>query len=286
MLTGEGAAQARDLAAGVERAAREAGALALGFFRASAPTSARIWQKAGNSPVTEADMAVDALLRQRLSALAPDFHWLSEEAEPTPHGGDRPVWIVDPIDGTRAFAAGEAQWGVSIALVMQGVPVIGCFFMPARAALYRAQRGEGAFCNDLRLDPDHASRRAAGPHPVLDSLLSLDPTLEAHPKIPSLAARIAYVADGQLRFGIASIGAHEWDIAAADLLLREAGGQLTDLTGQPVRYTGEARKLPVLIGSRSGNHAIIAGELGAVLKNPAGTSPSMTNSPLANGPRS
>lgn len=274
------------LAPAVVRVANEAGALALRYFRPEAPTSARTWHKAGNSPVTEADMAVDAFLREKLMALAPDFHWLSEEAEPTPVTGRRAVWIVDPIDGTRAFAAGEAEWGVSIGLVCDGVPVFGCFFMPARGFLYEARSGHGAFRNQQRLPLMQTARKAAGPRPSLDAFREAWPEFEAHPKIPSLAARIAYVADGQLAVGIASHGAHEWDIAAADLLLRETGGQLTSLSGEPVRYTGEARALPTLIASRSGNHAAWASGLADMLEQRGLATGDVTNSHLAKARRS
>lgn len=258
-------AHRRELLDAVEQAAREAGALAFGFFREAAPTSARLWHKAGHSPVTEADMAVDALLRERLMALGPDFHWLSEESKPTALSDQRPVWIVDPIDGTRAFAAGDMEWGVSIGLVAHGVPVLACFFMPARDRLYRAEAGGGASCNGVPLPLETASDLAAGPKPVLDILLAAKPALQAHAKIPSLAARIAYVAEGRLAYGVASEGAHEWDIAAADLLLRESGGRLTSLNGLPVTYTGEARSLPVLLGSR-GTPAQHAADCTALLK--------------------
>ena len=262
----------------VEATAREAGALAMGFFRDAAPTSAKLWHKAGHSPVTEADMAVDAFLRERLMALGPDFHWLSEEAAPTALTDDRPVWIVDPIDGTRAFAAGEQEWGVSIGLVHRGLPVLACFFMPARERLYRARAGSGAFCNGAPLPLERGADCAAGPKPVLDPFLALKPYLRAHPKIPSLAARISYVAEGRLAYGIASHGAHEWDLAAADLLLREAGGRLTDLTGAALVYTGEARKLPVLLASRSASHAA---DCAALLKKHAAAAEHFTNSQLA-----
>ncbi|MGL5733825.1 MAG: inositol monophosphatase family protein, partial [Beijerinckiaceae bacterium] len=236
----------------------------------------------GNSPVTEADMAVDAFLRQRLMQSAPDFHWLSEEAEHIQPDDDRPAFIVDPIDGTRAFAAGEPQWGISMALVAQGAPVLGVFFMPARDRLYTARRGGGADCNGELLKPDGESNMAAGPQPVLAPFLANNAGLMAHPKIPSLAARVVYVADGFLAVGIASTGAHEWDIAAADLILRETGGQLTDLSGHPLRYTGEARSLPVLFASRRPDHAQLAAGLAAALGKEAMPLGHETKSVLAN----
>ena len=95
----------------VREIAQEAGALAMRFFRSGLATSARIWSKAGGSPVTEADVAVDTLLKIRLSGILPEAGWLSEETADAPHRLVQDlVWIVDPIDGTRAFLSGSHDW--------------------------------------------------------------------------------------------------------------------------------------------------------------------------------
>ena len=103
----------------LEAAVREAGALAASTFQ----TALKSWTKDGGSPVSEADIAVDNFLRERLTRLAPDYGWLSEESEDDPARLDAPrVWIVDPIDGTRAYLAGRTDWSISVALVEDGRP--------------------------------------------------------------------------------------------------------------------------------------------------------------------
>ncbi len=108
---------------------REAGALALKTFRGQLKS----WMKGKSSPVTEADIAVDALLRDRLLGIR-DAGWLSEETEDDPARLDRTeVWVVDPIDGTRAYLAGSAEWTISAALVSAGRPVVAALYAPVNS---------------------------------------------------------------------------------------------------------------------------------------------------------
>ena len=120
-----------DLLPAVRAAVREAAALALPFFRLGARTTAAIWSKAGGSPVTEADVSVDAFLKIRLSELVPAAAWLSEETHDDPVRLQRRlVWVVDPIDGTRAFLSGHPDWSIAVALLDGGEPVIGFVHAP------------------------------------------------------------------------------------------------------------------------------------------------------------
>src|ERR1051325_898736 len=134
------AALAQELAATV----REAGALALKAFK----SPVKSWMKEGNSPVSEVDLAIDALLRERLAATGAADGWLSEETEDDPArlSADR-VWIVDPIDGTRAFLAHRDDWCVSVALAEKGRPILGAIHAPASDDLYLATAGGGATHN-------------------------------------------------------------------------------------------------------------------------------------------
>ncbi|WP_342359159.1 3'(2'),5'-bisphosphate nucleotidase CysQ [Terrarubrum flagellatum] len=255
----------------VAAAAREAGALAMGWFRRGEKTSARVWTKDGDSPVTEADVAIDEMLSQRLGALGAHIGWLSEEAERHPESGsDAPAWIVDPIDGTRGYISGADLWAVSIALVQAGRPQLGCLYLPALDRLLTASAGNGVACNGAPLALTEAAPRiAAGPRPVLDKFMAHVEGFSVHPKIPSLAARIAAVAERQIAIAIASDGAREWDVAAADLIVEEAGGRLTDLHGKPVRYDATPRRHGVLIASCEPDHDSLAQSLGAALANSA-----------------
>src|SRR5262249_45583721 len=129
------------LAGILNAAVREAGALALSLFG----TSVKTWTKGHGSPVSAADIAVNDLLHERLAAAAPGIAWLSEESEDEDtRRTARRVWVIDPIDGTRAFIAGRTDWAVSAALVEDGRPIAGALFAPAEPAFYAAVAGEGA----------------------------------------------------------------------------------------------------------------------------------------------
>ncbi len=225
----------------ISNLAKSAGDLALGYFRQGAATTAKIGFKNGDSPVTEADHLVDAYLRERLSGLAPDAGWLSEETLDNPDRLSRErVFIVDPIDGTRAFLTGDPRWCVSIALVERGRPTFGVLHLPALGKTFAAAKGRGATCDgapistNVRLPSDQ--KLIAGPAGVLKILSGAGLIFRAEPRIPSLAYRIARVADGSLDAGIASTDAYDWDIAAADILVQEAGGRLTDFENREPVY--------------------------------------------------
>lgn len=220
---------------------REAGAIALRYFRSGLSTSARIWSKSGGSPVTEADVAVDTFLKVRLSQTFPEAGWLSEEtADDARRLGRRNVWIVDPIDGTRAYLSGSHDWSVAVALLDEGAPILGIVYAPAHETLYEAEQGRGARRNGSEIEVSRASALSglsvAGPNPFVDKLEGVIPDLKRPPRIPSLALRVARVAEGSVDAGLVSTDARDWDIAAADLILREAGGILSGLDGQPPRY--------------------------------------------------
>ncbi len=225
------------LQAGIEATVREAGALALRAREAS-PKS---WSKDGGSPVSDADIAVDNFLRERLMQLSPDCGWLSEETE-----DDRArlqasrVWVVDPIDGTRAFLSGRDDWSISVALVENGRPVIAAIFAPVQDALYAATAGAPTTLNGAAVTANGGSGfdgiKAAGPKPMLERLAGHAPDLIMEPKVFSLALRLARVADGTLALAFASANSHDWDLAAADLLVHQAGGALTTFAGQTLIY--------------------------------------------------
>ena len=211
-------------------------------FRLGEQTSARIEHKYGGSPVTSADMAVDRFLKDRLGELFPDAGWLSEEtADDDARLSRSRLLIVDPIDGTRAFLTGDPRWTVSIALVEAGVAVAGVVHAPALGETFVASLGGGARMNG---GPIRASAftalsgaRVAGPRPLVERLATfLGTDFPAQAKIPSLAYRLALVAKGAFDLGLASINAHDWDIAGADILLAEAGARLCGADGARLVY--------------------------------------------------
>ena len=222
----------------LETIMREAGELA----RATSRRAYKRWTKGDdNSPVCEADIAVNDLLRARLCALAPDAGWLSEETEDDPAERAAPTtWIVDPIDGTRAFLAGRADWTISVALVEQGRPSLAALYAPVTDEMFLATGGEGARLNGAPIKasggPGLDNARLAGPKRYLDRLHDINPAIRAEPRVHSLALRLARVAQGELDAAFAGRGGHDWDLAAADLLVHEAGGVMTDFAGQSLRY--------------------------------------------------
>lgn len=217
---------------------REAGALA----RTTAKGPYKQWTKGDDrSPVSDCDIAVDNFLRPRLLELIPGSGWLSEETErAAPERVDAPTWVVDPIDGTRAFLSGRADWTVAVALVENGRPTLAALYAPVTDEMFLAAAGRGTTLNGVRLSTDGgpalAGARLAGPQRYLTRLAGLNTAIVPQPKIFSLALRLARVAEGALDAAFASSGSHDWDLAAADLLVHEAAGVMTDFNGQLLRY--------------------------------------------------
>jgi myo-inositol-1(or 4)-monophosphatase len=232
---------AQALAALVE-AARLGGEIAMRDFASGEKTGARIDYKDGGSPVTSADLAVDRFLRARLGSEFPDAGWLSEETIDDAARVERSALvIVDPIDGTRAFAAGDRRWAVSIAFAVEGRIVAGVVHAPALGQTYAASLGRGATLNGAPIRASGriglAGARIGGPRPLVAALAGAARVeLLEEPKIPSLAYRLARVASGSLDGALASANSHDWDIAGADILLSEAGAGLWDPQGRPLSY--------------------------------------------------
>ena len=234
----------------LEYAAREAGSLALTYFGQDPET----WFKGNKSPVSEADLAVDAFLAKHLRSERPDYGWLSEE---TADNSDRltcgRVFIVDPIDGTRAFLAGGDEWTVSIAIVEDGRPVSGAVYCPRRNEMFLATEGGGAYLNSSRMSVSHqrevSGASLTGPHSIISNMDVRATGLQSTEVMRSLAYRLAIVADGRVDVGAARGGPSDWDLAAADLLVQEAGGRITDLSGQNLIYNRSKTRHPALVAA-------------------------------------
>ena len=233
-------------------AARQGGEIARGYFRAGAATSAKVSYKAGDSPVTDADFAVDAALKTTLRAAFPQAAWLSEETEDDPARlACAQVLVLDPIDGTRAFMRGDPCFAVALALLEHGEPVAGVVHAPALGETYAAARGAGATLNGVPLQAARldtlAGARVGGPR-GLRQALEREHGFQAEPgpPSPSLALRLANVAAGRLAIGLAGPGSHDWDIAAADVILRESGAGLVE-GGARLRYNQASTRHDALV---------------------------------------
>jgi myo-inositol-1(or 4)-monophosphatase len=239
------------MAAGV----RDAGALALSMFG----RPIRNWTKFESSPVSDADIAVDRLLHERLVQENTSIAWLSEESVDDPSRlAARYLWIVDPIDGTRAYLAGLPDWSVSVALVDDGRPVAACLYAPASEQFFIAIAGRGATCNGAPIAATAGASlenlRVAGPRKLVERLTARKPSLAMMPRVRSLALRLAQVADGACDAAIAGPNSHDWDLAAADLLVHEAGGTMTSLDGRLLAYNRPNPVHSVLVAAGRERH--------------------------------
>ncbi len=241
--------------------------LALSHFRMGEKTHAEVSYKNGVSPVTAADHAVDAYLKLHLLKLLPEAGWLSEETEDGPQRLTKSrVFIVDPIDGTRAFMSGDPRWAVSVALVENGRPIVAALVAPALNESFTAQIGQGATLNGNVLPHLPALTRpavVAGPVNLLDRLRDSGLEMRRVPRIPSLAYRLVSVAANSIDIGLAAPDAHDWDIAAADLILRESHVCLTGFGNQPILYNRIDSRHGGLVAARDPLHKTICAVLGA-----------------------
>jgi len=255
-----------DLALLIE-AAREAGRIATAYV--GGPLE--VQDKAGGAgPVTAADLAVNAMLAEQLRSARPGYGWLSEESEDTTArlAADR-VFIVDPIDGTRSFIEGNHNWAHSLAVAQGGVVVAAAIYLPMRDKLYAAAAGEGATLNGLpiratgRADLVGASILASKPNYAPEHWRDGRVPEVARAFRPSLAYRLSLVAEGRYDAMMTLRPSWEWDIAAGDLILREAGAMTSDRRAAPLRFNnpvpmvdGVLAANPVLHGAL---HAALAG---------------------------
>lgn len=245
--------------------AAEAGNIAMGYFRKEPKVS---W-KEGMSPVTEADLHADAYLRETLLAARPGYGWLSEETVDNPvRLSRRRTFVVDPIDGTKAFIDGRDLWCVSVAIVENGVPLVGVLDCPARGEVFEAATGQGGFLNGRRLSlgPVHQPPRLSGAKVFVSAFATAaNVTPEQAGHVPSLAYRIAMIADGRLDGTFIKPNSHDWDLAAADLILTEAGGEIRQADGTKPAYARQKTVHGVLA---AGNISLTATMLGVVAQTP------------------
>jgi myo-inositol-1(or 4)-monophosphatase len=237
---------------------REAGALARSMFS----TELKNWIKGASSPVSEADIAANDLIESRLRSATPDYGWLSEESVDDEARLGKPlVWIVDPIDGTRSYLAGRDDWCVSVALVEGASPVLAAVFAPVTEEFFFASRGGGALRNDR---PVHATAgteldfsRVAGPKPLVERLNRGAGEISLYPRIGSLALRLCRVAEGRLDAAFAGGQSRDWDLAAANLIVQEANGNMTALSGDTILYNRREVTHGVLVAAGRDRHASI-----------------------------
>jgi myo-inositol-1(or 4)-monophosphatase len=234
-----GLATAHEDLALLRDAARQAGAVAMRYFG----KDPEVWMKGGTSPVSEADYAADAYLRETLLGSRPDYGWLSEEtSDDFSRLKARRAFVVDPIDGTRAFLEGNSTWCVSVAVVERGRSIAGVLECPAKGETYWAVSQSGAFLNGNSISVRNTGSEmdVAGPKAFLDQLpQEMQKRIRRVTYVPSLAYRLAMIAAGVIDASFVKPNSHDWDIAAAALILTEAGGKLLDASGNAPQFARE-----------------------------------------------
>ena len=235
---------------------KEAGEIGLKWFG----KDPEVWMKEGQSPVSEADFAIDSFLKEKLLEARPDYGWLSEESDDNEERlAAKRVFVVDPIDGTRGFINGHKQWCVSVAVVEDNRPVVGVLECPALKETITANTGNGAYCNGTSIRSKTVDETeklmVTGPRSFQSVANNLgNREIEALPFVPSLAYRIAMVAMGTADMSLARASAKDWDLAAADIIAHEALGRLSNMKGDFLRYNCRDVRHGTLVASSAHHH--------------------------------
>jgi myo-inositol-1(or 4)-monophosphatase len=245
-----------------------AGKEALRFFRNDVEI---FWKNGGTSPVTAADHAANDILKARLLGARPHYGWLSEESEDDASRlSQTHVFIVDPIDGTRAFMTGKDTWCVSAALTRNGVSVAGVLYAPSLDELYIAtadgrveKNGKPIHVADAATDGRF--RISAADQMVNALAADTKKDVERISRIPSLAYRLAMIADGRMDATLVMPSSHDWDLAAAHLILKNAGGRLTDIRGREPLYNAALPEHGVLVAATAALHGRVLAALPSTL---------------------
>ncbi|MFT4701426.1 MAG: myo-inositol-1(or 4)-monophosphatase [Yoonia sp.] len=221
--------------------AKTSGEIARGFVDADP----QVWEKDdGAGPVTEADLAVNEVMAQQLLGARSDYGWLSEETEDnTARLQTKRQFIVDPIDGTRAFINGSRDWAHALAVLEDGLVTAAVVYLPMRDLMYTASKGGGAFLNGVQISVSNKADFDGAT--VLSNKASFADKCWAAGSPPfgvkrefrsSLAYRLSLAAQGRFDAMMTLRPSWEWDIAAGALIVAEAGGDVTDQTGAPLRF--------------------------------------------------
>lgn len=238
-------------------AIQDAGAIARQFFQ----TDFVSWDKSKNNPVTEADMAIDQMLRTTLTSARPAYGWLSEETQDTQERlACDMVWIVDPIDGTRAFIKGLPHFVVSIALTWKGSPISAALYNPITDDLYEAQKGQGARLNGTPIQVSNRQEiencRMLGDSVMFTSTNWDRPWPDMHIETRnSIALRMGMVASGSWDACVTLAHKADWDIAASDLIVTESGGLATNHRGESFIYNRTVPKHHAVVTAGPALHA-------------------------------
>jgi myo-inositol-1(or 4)-monophosphatase len=247
----------------LENAAREAGAIALRYYGGDY----KRWSKNRGEPVTEADLAVDRFLREAFESARADYGWLSEEtgANAARQSADR-CFIVDPIDGTTAFLKKKPHFAISVAVAERGRSVAGVVYNPVLDEMFAAAEGAGAHLNGSAIAV-HDPGEIEGSRMLAAKAILEHPGWSVAPLTPwpqmqvesrsSIAYRMGLVACGRFDSAIFFTPKHDWDVAAGEIVIREAGGVVTTLEGDALRFDGPAAVQRSMVCAGPRLHALL-----------------------------
>ncbi|HEX5281068.1 MAG TPA: 3'(2'),5'-bisphosphate nucleotidase CysQ [Micropepsaceae bacterium] len=228
----------------------------------------RSWEKSRGNPVTEADIEIDRFLKHTLLSARPEYGWLSEETEDDPARLQREfVFIADPIDGTHGFLKQRPHFTIVAAVVHQGRPVSAAIFNPITGEMFEAVKGKGAKKNGVAISV--SDRRTFEGARILAERKLMEPARWSSPWPDTLtsetrssaAYRIALVAAGEFDATLSLTRKSDWDVAAGDLIVHEAGGIITDREGNSLVYNRQSTEHPNLVCARPELHARLLARL-------------------------
>lgn len=251
----------------VEGAVREAGVIARRYYGGDY----RRWSKSRGEPVTEADLAIDHFLRERLQGARPGYDWLSEETgKDRARGGATRLFVVDPIDGTTAFLKQRPHFSISVGVVEHGRAVAGAIYNPVLDELFLAAENGGARLNGSPIAVNNCAS-IEGCRILGRSDLFAAAAFTKVPGAPwssvqiesrsSIAYRMALVAGGGFDAAIVLSPKHDWDMAAGDVIVREAGGFVTSKVGSRLQFGGELAIQRSMVCAGPALHALLIEQL-------------------------
>lgn len=253
---------------------REAGELAQSYLNRGAY---RTWDKSKGHPVTEADIAVNNFIREMLMAARPDYGWLSEEtALDNDTRAKQRVWVVDPIDGTRAFMRGEPYWCVGIGVIERGQARVGAVYAPQLEEFYEARAGGGAFLNGVKISVSQCANETGCKIITNEGMLSHPawpvpwPHMElAKPKPNATLIRMCWVASGKWDAALTLWRKSDWDLVPGAVIVAEAGGLAETHMGEPFVFNrGEPAQRSLLAAGKQLHSLLRARVSGVRLPDP------------------
>tara|TARA_Y100001978_G_scaffold181380_1_gene177503 strand:- start:10 stop:783 length:774 start_codon:yes stop_codon:yes gene_type:complete len=230
----------------------EAGKIALNLQK-----KVKVKYKSENQPVTNADIEINNYLLDFLKQKTPNFGWLSEESIDDRSRFDSDFfWCLDPIDGTRSYILGKPEYTISLALIKNFKPIFGIVYNPSTKEYFHAEENKGAFCNKTKIKVNSKRKSEFCSLAVSNSEINILKSYNFFnsnnvKKIGSIAYKIALVAKGKIDIAISLTKKNDWDLAAADLIIREAHGTILDTNGKKIIYNTQDLKINSIMAANS-----------------------------------